>query len=756
MNYWKKILKYYSKIIFSVLLLCFFSNKISANNIIIEIQGNNFTDEDVILSLIKNKPEKISEDYSNYLIKTLDNSLLFEDVSVTIDNNKYIIVILEFPNIDKIIFNNNERLKDEELLKIANELNITNLNPSIINNFIEELTKIYESFGYNNSDISYYENLNSETNTVDLYFDINEKEITKINKILFTGNVSIDNSILRSTIKSKTKTLLNLFANNNFKRFIVENDIRKISRLYKDNGYIDINVDYKIEYLNTNRVNIFFNIIEGEKYIFSSIKINDDDEILNSKVTQLILNQISESSLINQNYSISNINKLRDNISDEIINSGFDFFEISSLEKIENKKVDILFNIKSVQPKYIKQINIYGNSRTYDYVIRRELTLIEGDAVYKSQLEKVTNKLKSLRLFKSVNVIEKELDGNLVDLEINVEENQTGTVNAGVSVGTLDGFAIVAGLSERNFYGTGRSVKALVSTSEDKTEFTFETTDRIFYENNVDISYKAKLKEEDFATTSSYKLDTFSTGIGISYDLTPKIRHKVDIDYLLKDYVVTNSSTVANAIANSSGKNASFLLRNILYYSTLNSGFLPKNGRSISFNNFIETPTSSSNGYLKNILTVKNYKKINKNIFSNQTRIGNVISLSNNDILTDDKFALGGRWLRGFDSFGAGPRESRTSYVGGNNLIVTKFDYSRELLNNADFPIFLNIFNDYGMLWENKTKPANNDNTIRASVGFGIKYYSPIGPIGFSWGFPIADENYDINRMFLFSVGNID
>ena len=87
---------------------------------------------------------------------------------------------------------------------------------------------------------------------------------------------------------------------------------------------------------------------------------------------------------------------------------------------------------------------------------------------------------------------------------------------------------------------------------------------------------------------------------------------------------------------------------------------------------------------------------------------------------------------------------------------MTKFDYSRELSQNSDFPLYFNLFNDYGLVWENKTKPTNNDNTLRSSVGFGLKYYSPIGPIGFSWGFPIQDESYDIKRMFLFSVGNID
>ncbi len=752
----KNIFIKYLKINFSIIILVLFSKISYSNSIEIEIQGNSFTDDEAIISLIKNEPTTLSENYSNYIIKTLDNSQLFENVSVKIQDDKFIIYIEEYPNINKINFYNNERLKDEELLKISNELNLFNLNPSKLNRFISEVSKIYESFGYNNTKISFISNIDKKTNTTDLSFDITEGEITKINKITFSGNFNIESQSLKTNIKSKTKTLTNLFANNNYKKFAVENDTRIISNIYKNKGYLDIFVDYKVEFLDTNKVNIYFEIIEGEIYNISSIELLDEDEILNEQLSKLIDDTISNSLLNNSNYSINLINELKQNITDIIISNDIDFFEIDSLEKVENNNVDLLYKIYPIKPNYVNQINIYGNTRTYDFVIRRELELIEGDAIYKRQINKINNKLKSLNLFKSLEVVEKEINENQVNLEIIVEEKQTGTVNAGLSIGTLDGFAIIAGLNERNFYGTGRSLKALVNTSEDKTQFTLQTTDRILYENNVDITLKADLKEEDFSKASSYQLDTFTTGIGIGYDVNKKLRHNINIDYLIKDYSVTNSSKVATAIGNSSGQNVSFLLGNNLYYSTLNSGFLPKKGRLISFNNIIETPTSSNNGFIKNFITFKQFKNLNKNIISAQSRIGNVTSLSNNDILTDDKFSLGGRWLRGFDSYGAGPRNSRNSYVGGNNLFVTKLDYSRELLNNSDFPIFLNLFNDYGIVWENKTKPTNNDNNLRSSVGFGIKYYSPIGPIGLTWGFPIVDEDYDIRRMFLFSVGNID
>ena len=173
----------------------------------------------------------------------------------------------------------------------------------------------------------------------------------------------------------------------------------------------------------------------------------------------------------------------------------------------------------------------------------------------------------------------------------------------------------------------------------------------------------------------------------------------------MKEYKITNSSTVSDSILNSSGDNISYLFKNNFRYSTINPGFISRNGNYLNFNNTIETPTSSSNGFIRNLITLKQYYSIDKDIFSLQTKLGNIISLNNNDILTDDKFSLGGRWLRGFDNFGAGPRNSRTSYIGGNNIAVTKLDYSLEISNNSNFPIFLYLFNDYGLIWENKTTP---------------------------------------------------
>jgi len=748
------ILKYKLILVF---VFSFLSKSLISNEISFDIQGNDFTDTDAILSILKDIPDTSNKESANNIIRVLNNSDLFSDVQVQLLENKYLIIVKEHPNIDRLFFKNNERLKDEDLELIASQVNFTKFNKSSINLFIKELQNTYQSFGYNNVKINYSEKKYPKTNTVDLNFNINEGQITKINKIIINSNNFILDDDIRTIIKSKTKSITNIFTNNNYKPNVVEGDKYLISNYFKDYGYIDVKVETRIEYLETNKVNIYFYIEEGNIYSFSSINIDDNKNILDSKTLDKVNEKIKLFLNDEKIFSISKVKKLEKNVSSIVLDSGIDFFEIEKYEKKENNnKVSILFQILPIIPKYTNQINIVGNYRTLDHVIRRELEIVEGDAIYESQIKNIRDKLISLNLFESVKLKKEEIDDDKINLIIEVEEKQTGSFNAGVSIGTFDGFSIVTGLRERNFYGTGRSVDVLVNTSTDKNQYKLITTDRLSYENDADISYSINYKQEDFSNASSYKLDTLSSGIGIGYELTNNLYHNLDFEYALKDYKITNSSTVSNTILNSSGSNVSFLIKNNLKYSSLNRGFIPKTGNYINFNNTIETPTSSNNGFVKNLITVKKYFSSKNSIYGIHGKLGNIFSLSNNDILTDDKFSLGGRSLRGFDIYGVGPRNSRTSYIGGNNLAVLKLDYSYEITNQSNFPFYFNIFNDYGLIWENKTTPTQSDNNIRSSIGFGLKYYSPVGPIGFTWGFPIMDEEYDIKRMFLFSVGNLD
>ena len=214
------------------LLIFFFNLEVFAYDFIIE--GNKYTDDDIVISIIDEIPDIDVKSQSNLILKKLINSNLFKSVEVSYDSNSFFIKIIEFPSINKFYYNNNERIKDEDIDNIVSELELYTLSETKINSLIEELFKIYRSFGYNNIQIE-YRSEDFSNNSSDVYLDFIEGEITKINKINIVGNTVFDKSIILSKIKSKTKKITNIFANNNFKLFelLIGSPSDKLSSLLK-------------------------------------------------------------------------------------------------------------------------------------------------------------------------------------------------------------------------------------------------------------------------------------------------------------------------------------------------------------------------------------------------------------------------------------------------------------------------------------------------------------------------------------------
>ena len=313
----KKLKKNYTILKYKLILFIFLSSltkPLFSNEVIFDIQGNDFTDTDAILSILSEIPDTSNKESTNDIIRILNESDLFSDVQVKLFENKYLIIVKEYPNIDKLYFKNNERLKNEDLQLIASQINFTKSNTSSINLFIKELKNTYETFGYNNVQIDYSETKYPQTNTVDLNFEINEGKITKINKIIINSNNLILDEDIRAIIKSKTKTITSIFANNNYKPNVVERDKYLIINYFKESGYIDVQVETKIEYLETNRVNIYFYIEEGEEYSFSLINIDDNRKILDDQTLNLVNENIKLFLNNEETFSIKKVNNLEKKI----------------------------------------------------------------------------------------------------------------------------------------------------------------------------------------------------------------------------------------------------------------------------------------------------------------------------------------------------------------------------------------------------------------------------------------------------------
>ena len=756
------------KINFFFLYVLFFSFDVLAfdkNNII--IKGDVLFDEDVIFSIIDDNliTDSISDIDSNKILEDIYKTGLFSNVEIDIVNNKLFINLKSEPRINKINFSGNERFKDDDFYEIINNnFDLTYYNKNKILVFIKELDNLYKSFGYNQIEILFFTKDSEDNNlkSVDLNIEINEGSISKINKVSFIGNLSLPDHRLLEQIKSKPKNSILFFTKRNFKLFETKNDLQKLIVFYKENGFRDIKIQTSYEYIDTkNFYNIIFSIEEGSKYQFANINLKLNDISLNDDQLNHLnenFNNYRDKFILNNNsYNPKYYENLKLLVTDILFDYGLKFFNIEVSESLNNLLVDTSVIINPSLPKFINQIHIVGNTRTYDEVIRRELLITEGDAVNDLIIQQSLKNLNSLNIFESINITQNKINETSTDIEINVKEKPTGSFQVGLSVGSLEGYSFILGLNEKNIAGSGRNVSTKVNSSSKNTEYSFNIIEPHIYNKKIDLIYGIGYVEQDLISKSSYQLDTFKSNIGLQYDLTNDIFHRITFDYALKKYTVNDISKVSTSIANSQGSNAEIKLQNTLTYNSLNSFIRPSKGLYSRFTNILSPITNSDNGYIKNTFLLRKYYELDKNTFSIQSTIGNVVSLQNTNIDNDNKFSLGGRWLRGFDSFGVGPRKSSSAYIGGNNIVVTKFDFSRPLLSSqSDNPIDLNLFMDIGKIFGNKTEPVYSKETIRASYGVGFKLYTPIGPIGLSWSFPIMSESYDIKRSFLFSIGDLN
>ncbi len=746
------------KFIIIILSLFLYTNILYSSEREIYILGNENVDSDIVLSILDPLPDVVNDTYINAQIKKLIETGYFKNVEITFDESKINILLDERKIIQNIEFVGNKRFKSEELddiLEIKDTLLFYNEKEiALLENKISEL---YKSFGYNSLDLQFSIKEYEDENFVDIIFEITENKISKISRIYFVGNKNYDRAILLDTIKSKPFNLLKFYNNSNYKEFQFKNDVIRLKNFYLDSGYKDIKINTESEFIKEkNKFNLYFYIEEGKKYKIGLLDYDIQIKDLDSEQIDDFdknFNKIKKKIYKKDFYNQSKIINLKSEISSFLNNLGIKFYEIKTLENFEEEIVNIRFRISPIDPIYVNQINIFGNTRTKDKVIRREVTFAEGDAINDELIASTERKIQKLGFFKGVKVDKVTNEESKTDVVVDVEENQTGSFQFGVSFGTLNGTSFTTGLKEKNIGGTGRTFNLNLNTSEKNTTYALDVLEPYIFNSNINLIYGFDYRNKDLSSSSYYKINSLNFKSGVKYELAYDVNHTALIEYDIQDYNITNDSLVASSISKYSGSNAEVVLKNILSKNTMNSFINPTDGRSIYYENLVSPITNSNNGYMKNYISFQQVDQFDKNILKSKFSIGNIMSLQSDTIKNNSKFSLGGYTLRGFDSFGVGPRDASNGYIGGNNIVSSSLEFLRPLNKLSDNPIYYSLFSDAGTVWGNKEAPSNNDKTIRVSYGLGLKFLTPVGPLSLTWAFPLTDESYDKKRMFLFSIG---
>lgn len=722
----------------------------------ISIQGNNRIENQTILSYL---PVKVGDtadlDTLDQCLKTLFNTGYFHDVKVHREGSTVVIQLEENPIINKIAYEGNDKVKDADFKKEIQLRPREVLSYAKIQAAQQRILEIYRRLGRFSAKVD-PKIIRLPENRVDLVFEIEEGPTTFIRKINFIGNKNFSGSRLEKALQSKVWHWYRFFVNDDLydpDRFL--SDQQELKKFYNNHGYPDMHIVSAVAELSPDKTAYFltFTIDEGRKYHFGEVKIN-------SEIKSVDVEKLKESIVIEkvEEFNGAIIDKSVKALTESLGTMGYAFINIEpDIQKNQETGIaDIVFDIKEGPRVYIETIEIKGNDRTRDYVIRREIKIHEGDAYNSKKIKDAEQALKDLQYFKEVHVQPEE--GSAIDkakLNVELEEQRTGELNVGLGYSTLDGPFTSLGVRERNFRGTAQTLHANAMISKRSMGIDAGIIEPAFLDRNLVGSVTASANQSKYSR--SHKNSNIGTHFGLGYDLSEMWWQ--ELGYNIRSERVTGLNDKASAILRSQGRNA--LLSEIsqtVHFGKLDSRTTPTKGFDISY----QTGFAGVGGtvkYLQHVWTAAFYHPlIAEDVILKIKGETGIMQKIGKTIRVVDSFHMGYNNFRGFDFQGIGPRDKRTTDpLNGTRMWrnVVEIQFPSGLPD--DWKINASVFNELGCLWKPGQKDGDtlDSKRMRASAGVGLLWASPFGPIGVSYSFPYRREKYDDQRRLQLQFSNI-
>ena len=716
----------------------------------IKVEGLQRISYETVLSYGDLSIDKIySEDLSNDAIKKLYDTQLFSDISIKFLDNILIIKVRENPTINLVLFEGNKSKKDEDLI---DEIKLTErsvFSRSKVKEDVKRLLELYQRSGRLSAKVDPSVEL-LDNNRINLIFKIDEAKVSNVSKITIIGNKEFSDSEIRKVMSTKTPSLLRFWSKGgNYDPDRIEYDKQLVSEFYNKNGFVNFSFTSSIAQLvNTNKFEIIFTVNEGDKHNFGPIKVITKLDKLNNEALEKYLSN-NEGETFNSDTVKESVEYIKDSASA----FGFTFIEIDPQMKINKsaKTVDITFDINEGPKVYVNRININGNSRTIDKVIRRNFNFSEGDAYNKYSVNYAKDKIRSLNYFEKVEIEEERVsDTDRLNLNVNVIEKNTGSATLGAGYGSTNGSTLTAGLSESNFLGKGQKVNVSSSFASTQTLYDISITEPYF--RNKDLSVRTDVYSKfDDPGNVNYETETLGAGLALGFPLSNSNRITVKYSLLSTQTKADANATIYENLL--SGTNTVSIIGYNLSLDKRNSPYKPTSGSIFTIEQNLAGVGGTSN-YLQNKITYKKYKALSKRFTGAfKSEFGTINGYSGKYAPVDSMYNIGGKKLRGFKSGKLGP-QLNTSYTGGNYYYVltteTNFD-----LPIDEYDISSSLFLDIGSVWglDDRYGSIDDSHKLRSSIGINLNWDSAIGPINFILAEPFMSEPNDNTDKFSFDIG---
>lgn len=722
----------------------------------IQITGAERIEESTILSYLDIKPGDAPgrEDLDRSL-KNLFATGLFADVSLTQDGNVLNVHIVENPVINQIAFEGNDKLKDDELLAEIQMRPRQVFTRTKVQGDVTRLYQIYRRNGRFSVNIE-PKIIKLDQNRVNLVFEIQEGDVTKVQSIRFVGNRKYDDARLRSEISTGEAAWYKFLTNDDrYDPDRLAYDQELLRKFYLSEGFIDFQMQSAAAELSPDRKGFFitFTLDEGPRYKLGQVKIDSHIRNFDANVLRNVVAMKK-----GDWYNAEDMEKTVDKLTDELGKRQYAFAVVKPdlTRNRDQKTVDLTFNIDEGPHMYVERVNIDGNVRTQDQVVRREILLSEGDPFNKSKLARSEQNIKDLDYFEKVDVNVKPgtaPDKSVVDVK--VQEKSTGEVSIGAGFSSSEGPLADFRIRERNLLGKGQDLSFATTIAGKRTEFDTSFTEPHFLNRDLSAGVDLFHVTRDFQRESSYDQKRTGGGLRFGYPLSDK--WKQTLRYRIESNDITNvKSTASRFIADQEGNRVTSAISQRVTYDDTDSKLFPTEGWRF----WVDTELAGLGGdakYVSGKTGASYYYPIEDQWILNVSgETGGVTGYSDTDVEINERFFIGGSTLRGFSRSGIGPRDLTTDdALGGNLFYRGSAEMSFPLGLPDDYGILGHAFSDVGSLWslDDSGVGVVDDNSLRASVGVGMSWRSPFGPIRVDLATPVIKEDYDDKEVFRFNFG---
>lgn len=724
-----------------------------------EVQGNDRISDSAILTYAGITPgTDVSEAQVNDALQRLQATGLFETVEILPQGTLLVIAVQEYPTINIITIEGNNRLDDDALLNAVQSTPRRTYSPSQAEQDANAIAEAYRVSGRLTATVT-PRIIRRPENRVDLVFEVAEGRVVETERISFVGNSAFSDRRLRRVLESTQAGLLRQIIRRD--TFIAERialDRQLLSDFYLDRGYVDFQILSVTPELARGRDAYFvtFNVSEGQSFDLGQITTRSDLPEVDAAQYQDVVRIRT-----NETYSPRVIDTTISRMEALATQQGLRFVRIEPVitRNDEARTLDVEFVISRGPRVFVERIDIEGNATTLDSVIRRQFTTVEGDPFDPRAIRQAAERIRATGFFADASVEARQgTASDQVIVDVDVEEQPTGSLGFSVSFSTDSGAGLSVNFSEQNFLGRGQALDFAFNTTDGSQSFNFGFTEPNFMARDLNLSLNAFYTE---TTSQNRNLNTLDIGFRAGLGFPISEFGRLNLIYGLEQNELSGLDPAASSqilVREQGDRVASFV--GLQYsYDTRNVGLDPTRGVRLQFG-LDSAGLGGDAEYLRaTFLGIAERQVLREEVTLRASFEAGAIEALNGNSRLSDRFFLSSRQMRGFDAFGLGPRDTgaiNEDALGGNYFTVARFEASFPLGLPDEYGISGGVFYDVGSVWglDDTVGAAAVDDSfhLRSSIGVSIFWNTAIGPLRFNFSQPLTSESYDRTREFDLTV----